>query len=194
MNAARSRGVEGNKRLPATERKAQILAASEKVLQREGLARFSLEDVAKEAGVAATLPRHYFKSRDGLLVATVNGMIAETLAPLLDPDTSLNLEDRYRAYIRHIDEIRWAHFLWLRAESVHPDVERAVDKWRKLLVALSFGRRWDDLSIAERAHGAGWVGYFATSVAEWISQDCHDQELMLNLLLKTANQFGVVGA
>ena len=182
------------KRLPADQRRAQILEAATRVLARDGLDRFSLEGVAREAGVAATLPRHYFDSRDRLLAAVVNELTPQVVEPLLRRDPALTLEDRYRLYIRLVGQTRWAHGLWHRAETVHPDLEATARRLRRLLISLSFGRSWKDLSTDEKLRGAGWIGFFSAAVSEWIAQGLKDEDMLLEVLLDGARRFGVGGA
>ena len=184
----------GARRLPADKRRAQILDAARVVLARDGVDRFSLEEVAREAGVAATLPRHYFESRDRLLAAAVNALTLDVVEPLLRPDPALTLAERFRMYIRRISELRWGYAMWLRAQSVHPDVEAAAVDLRRRLTSLSFGRPWEELSTVEQLQGAGWVGYFTAAVAEWIEQESDDPEVLLEALLDGARRLGVRGA
>ena len=182
------------RRLPADQRRAHILEAAQRVLARDGIDRFSLEGVAREAGVALTLPRHYFDSRDRLLAAVVNELTPRVVEPLLRPDPDLSLEDRYRLYIHVVGENRWAHGLWHRAEAVHPDLEATARKLRRLLISLSFGRRWEELSTEEQLRGAGWIGFFSSAVTEWMAQDVDDEDVLLEVLLDGARRFGVEGA
>ncbi len=194
MAAAKPNHETEARRLPPDRRRAQILQAAKLVLARDGVDRFSLEEVAREAGIAATLPRHYFESRVGLLAAAINALTLDVIEPLLRPDPTLALAERFRMYIRQISELRWGHTMWLRAESVHPDVEAAARDLRRRLTSLSFGLPWEELSTAEQLHGAGWIGYFTAAVAEWIEQESDDQELLLEVLLEGARRFGVRGA
>lgn len=182
------------RRLSADQRRAQILEAAKRVLERDGLNRFSLEGVAREAGVAATLPRHYFDSRDRLLAAVVNDLTPQIVEPLLRRDPSLSLEERYRLYIQVVGRNRWAHGLWHRAEAVHPDLARSARKLRRLFVSMSFGRSWKELSTEEQLRGAGWVGFVSAAVTEWMELGLKDEELLLTVLLDEARRFGVVGA
>lgn len=112
------------KRLRPDERRAQILDAATRVLAREGIARFSLEGAAREAGIAPTLPRRYFESGDQLLAAVVSEITPQVVEPLLRPDPGLSLEDRYREYIHSVRELPWAHGLWQRAEAAHRTLRR----------------------------------------------------------------------
>jgi AcrR family transcriptional regulator len=182
------------RRLPPDERRAQILEAATRVLARDGIARFSLEGAAREAGIAPTLPRHYFESRDQLLAAVVNQITPQVVEPLLRPDPSLSLEDRYRAYIERVRELPWAHGLWQRAEAVHPDLDEAAGKLRRLFVAASYATPWKDLSSEQQYEGVGWIGFFTMAVTEWLEQGGEDEEALLAVLLDAARRFGVRGA
>lgn len=181
------------RRLPADRRRAQILDAAVRVMARDGVERFSLEEVAREAGVAATLPRHYFKSRIGLLAAAVSELSPRVLEPLLRRDESLSLEGRFRLYLQRIDKFHWAHGLWEQAEAVHPELEAEVVKLRRLLVGLSFGRPWDELSPAEQLRGVGWIGFFSAAVTEWIRQGRRDADVAVQVLLDGARRFELPG-
>jgi AcrR family transcriptional regulator len=182
------------KRLPPDQRRAQILDAATRVLAREGIARFSLEGAAREAGIAPTLPRHYFESRDQLLAAVVNEITPQVVEPLLRPDPAMSLEDRYREYIERVRKLPWAHGLWQRAEAVHPDLETAAEKLRRLFVALSYGTPWKELSPEQQFEGVGWIGFFTMAVTEWLEQGGEDEQVLLTVLLDAARRFGVRGA
>src|SRR5581483_4574515 len=101
---------------PPDQRRALILEAATRVPPRDGIAGFSLEGTAREAGIAPTLPRHYFESRDQLLAAGVNPVGPPVVGPLPRPDRGVSRAERYRGYIRLVREIPWAHGLWERAE------------------------------------------------------------------------------
>src|SRR6476660_168878 len=90
----RQHGLSQVTRMKASERRAQILLAARDVLARDGLDRFSLEEVARQSGVAATLPRHYFGGRDGLLGATVAEVIDDLATSLTSPDPNITAHQR----------------------------------------------------------------------------------------------------
>jgi AcrR family transcriptional regulator len=56
---------------PRADRRAQILAAAERVVTRNGYASTSMKDIAEEAGVAQALLHYYFESKDELLTEVV---------------------------------------------------------------------------------------------------------------------------
>lgn len=56
---------------PRADRRAQILAAAERIVTRNGYANTSMKDIAEEAGVAQALLHYYFESKDELLTEVV---------------------------------------------------------------------------------------------------------------------------
>jgi AcrR family transcriptional regulator len=179
--------------MPPAERKRQILDAARVVLSRDGLERFSLEAVARQAGVAATLPRHYFESRDGLLIATAIEVITELTNVLTVADPSRPLPFRLRAYIDMLAENPWAHLVWMRAPNLHPELDEVVQRIHRRLVEISFGRRWEALDDYERIVASGWIGYANAAVSQWIEQGADDEELLLRALLEGARRHDVNG-
>jgi AcrR family transcriptional regulator len=64
------------------ERRAQILAALEQVVLREGLARLTLAKVADEAGLPRPLVRYFAGNRDDLILMLLDRMVARGEAML----------------------------------------------------------------------------------------------------------------
>lgn len=182
------------KRMAWDQRKAMILRTARSVLERDGIERFSLEQVAREAGVAATLPRHYFFSRDGLLVAALIDLLHEITDVLLVADPALTLEERLRAYIEQLARNPWSHSIWLASARVHPEVDEHSRQTRRRLIEASFRRPWDDLAPDERVAMSGWIGYVDGAVMQWIEEGAEDQQMLLTVLLDGAKRHGVVGA
>jgi len=61
----------GPRARPRADRRAQLLAAAERVVTRTGYASTSLKDIAEEAGVAQALLHYYFQSKEELLAEVV---------------------------------------------------------------------------------------------------------------------------
>lgn len=177
------------RRLPPTERKAQILLAARRVLARDGVDGFSLEEVAREAGVAATLPRHYFDSRDGLLAAAALETAREVTEPLIAP--GLTLPERLRIYISRLAENSWGHALWVNSGYLHPLVDETLRKLRCAMIEGAYQRRWDHMTPHEQLTNSGLIGYFNDVVTAWIDQGAKDQELVVSALLDGARRLGV---
>ncbi len=178
------------KRLSGDERRAQLLNAAKRLVLREGgIDGFSLDAVGREAGVALSLPRHYFESSERLLALAVGEAAQEVVEPFLRRDPNLTFEERVRLYLDRLSPMWWGHSLWVRADSLHPDV-RAGDL-RRQLVSASLGRDWADLTPAEQLLGAGWIGFCTTATAEWIEQGCQDRETFVRVLVEGARRFGI---
>jgi AcrR family transcriptional regulator len=127
-----------------------LLVAAERVVTEHGPA-FSLDAVAREAGVSKGGLLHHFRSRDALLVALVGAWTArfdEAVARQLDPD-----DDRpgrvCRAHIRAtFDEPEVGGGPW-----VHTSVQTAVISVPEVLErARADAERWQRDMLADGLH------------------------------------------
>lgn len=82
-------------------RKAQIIQATRRVILRKGYHRATIQDIATEAGVSTGIPHHYFSSREGLLLATLEH-VAEEMRRFVDAEIEAAPTPRAKieAYIR----------------------------------------------------------------------------------------------
>ncbi|GAA1060544.1 TetR/AcrR family transcriptional regulator [Agromyces bracchium] len=82
-------------RLDPAERREQIIAATLRLVARDGFARVTLRDVAAEVGVVHGLIRHYFATREQLVAAAFDAAVLEEakedeeLATRLEPIPAL---------------------------------------------------------------------------------------------------------
>lgn len=65
------------------ERRRSLLDAAAKVIARKGLVGLTMNDIAKEAGCSYGVASFHFKSKDGLILAALDHLVAEY-------DTALN--------------------------------------------------------------------------------------------------------
>lgn len=158
-----------------------------------GLANFSLEEVARESGVAASLPRHYFGSREGLLLAVARQIIEEVVAVLGAPRGGATLRERVAAYLEILAKDPWVHQVWMRAGEHSPELQELVAGARRRLAELSFDVRWDELGARERLALMGWVGYFEGVVSGWVEQGESDMSAVVETLTDAARRLGVTG-
>ena len=177
-------------RMCAGDRRAHILRAARVVLARDGIDRFSLEEVAREADVAATLPRHYFRSRDGLLSATVAAVIDDLATSLTAPDPALDAHDRIEAYVMRLVNEPWSHAIWKRAHDLHPDIHAHLREIARRIAGLVVGRSWAEMSPAEQLRASGWVGYATAAVTVWFEQDRDDPQVLIDALRDGADRLG----
>lgn len=185
--------VETPRRLAPDARREQLLSAARAVVAERGLAQFSLEDVAREAGVVASLPRHYFGSRDGLLVAVAARVIDEVVAILGAPRGGAALTQRLVAYLDILVRDPWVHRVWMDASGYSPELQDRVTTARCRLAALSFDVEWESLSSREQLALMGWAGYFEAVISGWIEQGLGDRAAVIEALADAARRLGVRG-
>jgi len=175
-----------SRRLSPDERKAQILEAASRLLSESGLNSFSLEAVARQAGVAATLPRYYFGSTDELLRAATQDIVEEVERVLLSTELGLSTQERFARYLSTLEKAPWGHAVWMRAPELHADLESIVQTARKHMVESMFGKPWDALALVDRFEGRGRIGYIEAVVAQWIEHGMENTPLVVDVLTRAA--------
>ena len=129
-------------RKTAEDRRADLLEAAQRVIRREGFAHLTLREVGAEAGVAHSLVRHYFGTRDELL-AEAFALAAESDQPSLPPypgDSASHLE----RLVHRTEPMDRDHYLmWIDAWSEAPrspalkrTLRRYEDECQQSLAAL----------------------------------------------------------
>ncbi|MCD6499441.1 MAG: TetR/AcrR family transcriptional regulator [Deltaproteobacteria bacterium] len=63
-----------------TEKRKQLVQVAQRVIQKQGIRKTTLEDIARAAGMATTSVYYYFKNKNKLLRAVVSALIDSTLA------------------------------------------------------------------------------------------------------------------
>lgn len=175
--------ADGNpKRLSPDLRKAAILEAAQRLLSRSGIVGFSLEAVAREAGVAASLPRHYFGSYVDLLQAATADVLKAVEEALLNPDLSIPLEARLGAYLDVLREQPWGHSIWMRSAEVHPQADAIVRQARQRITEAMLLRPWNKLSKQEQIYSRGRIGFVEAVVTDWIERGMADRELVIETM------------
>lgn len=176
------------KRLPPGERKVQILNATLRLLATNGLQGFSLEAAAREAGVAASLPRHYFGGTSGLLKAATEDVLEQVQQILWHPPPNERLEVRLARYLDILAEHPWGHDVWMRAAEIHEDVAAIVRHSRRRMVETIFGRDWRTLSHREQIDGRGHIGHIETIVSDWIERGMSDSATVVDVLARAVRE------
>jgi len=174
------------KRLSPEARKVEILQAALRVLAKVGLKGFSLESVAREAGVALSLPRHYFGGTYDLLKAATESLLKDVENALLSPGKGKSNASRFEAYLQILSLAPWGHEVWIRASDLHPDLEVIVQQARRRMVESMYGRAWEQLSESEQIDGRGRIGYIEAVVRDWIDLGMGDQELVVVALVRAS--------
>lgn len=172
------------KRLAPDERKAEILQAAIRLLERKGLEGFSLEAVAREARVALSLPRHYFGGYRDLLKAATEDLLGEVETTLLSRDLKMPLADRFAAYLDLLLRNPWGHQIWTQSADVHPEVDAVVRKARRRMTEAMYRRPWRELSKREQLDARGRIGYVEALVSEWLEHGKSDRDVVVELIVQ----------
>lgn len=168
-----------SKRLSPEQRKTEILLAARRLLGRQGLTGFSLEAVAREAGVAASLPRHYFGGHVDLLQAATAEVLEAVETALLTPDPAVSTEARLAAYLDVLTQHPWGHALWMRSAEFHPDTDAVVRQARRRMAEALSLRPWNKLSRQQQIHARGLIGFVEAVVTDWIERGMSDREVVI---------------
>jgi AcrR family transcriptional regulator len=169
------------RRLSPEVRSAAILEAAKRLLDREGVPGFSLEAVAREAGVAASLPRHYFGGSVELLSAATIDVLKQVERAVRAPQ--VGVEGRVSGYLDVIRTYPWGHSVWMRAGEIHPSIETLVNKARVRLGAAILGKPWSSMSRREQIHARGSVGFAEAVVSDWIERGFTERKLVIEALI-----------
>lgn len=179
----------GPRRLQPQQRQAEILQAALRLLARNGLEGFSLEAVAREAGVAASLPRHYFGGVSGLLKAATADVLGEVEQLLLLREGAPRLEERIRLYLDVLTRHPWAHRVWMRAGEVHAEIGAAVRKARRRMAENIYGAPWADLSVRDQLEAQGRIGHVEAIVADWLQRRMANRGIVVDVLVSTMREW-----
>lgn len=173
------------KRLSPDARKAELLSAATALLAREGLEGFSLEAVAREAGVALSLPRHYFGSYRDLLKAATEDLLRLVEKTLLSHEIKLDLKSRVVAYMDLLESNPWGHDVWMRSASIHPEVDAIVRGARRRMSESMYRKPWHDLSAQEKLDARGRIGYIEAVISDWLESMIDSREVVAELVAHT---------
>lgn len=138
-----SRSPARTPRLPASERRRQLLDAALDILATEGFDAINVESVARRAGVTRPVVYDQFGDLDGLLVALVDREEATALAPLgailgdpgeMDPDRFL--VEGVRGFLRAVRSApRTWRLVLMPPDGGSPDLRERVQRSRRTITA-----------------------------------------------------------
>ena len=149
-------------RLPRAERRAQLLAAADRVLTRDGPGA-SMQAIATEAGITKPILYRNFGDRDGLLRALAEqhteGLLDELRATLTGPgDLRARTAAAVDAYLRLIEGRPAVYRFLTRGAAGEPDVSGTVDL---------FARRLGDELAGGMLHEPELAGLDAGRATSW---------------------------
>jgi len=172
------------KRLSPSARKEEILQAALNLLAAGGLKGFSLEAVARAAGVALSLPRHYFGGTDELLKAATEHILRDVENVFRSGKGGVYDANSFDAYLQILAGAPWVHEAWMRAGELHSGLDAIVRMARRRMTESMYGRPWNALTAAERIDGRGRIGYIEAVVAEWLKQGMKNRVLVVAALVR----------
>lgn len=170
-------------------RREQLLNASAAYVASHGV-DFSMDDIAREAGVSPPLMRHYFGNRDGLLTALVEQGIEQIMEILTGPHHG-DLNARLYAYLEFVRARPWAHRLWMAAGTHEETLSPRVAAARTHLKQAAFGGRWDQDDLDQRFRASAWIAVVEKSVDEWLLEQDEPAKKVAHRLVDIAGRLGI---
>lgn len=135
-------------RLPADERRTQLIESALTIAQRSGLSAVTVRQVAEEAGVSLGVVHYCFESKDDLIFAMGESLILQLTAAVHDSFGQI----RNATELRGIEGLR--ELLHMGLSGMWPIIEATPD--RQLLIYEITA-----LSLRQRAAGDDIVGTVA---------------------------------
>lgn len=150
--------------------RSQILSAAETAIGRFGVAKTTIDDVAKEAGVSRPTIYRYFRDRDTLMTAMI-----EARSRRLFDDTREYVADRKTFAEQAVDGLLYLVDKGRRDPAIHlivnPDqVNRATALvGSSSLAARLTSEMWTPLIVAARERGEIREGLTDAEICNWIT-------------------------
>lgn len=179
----------GEKRLDLDVRRAQLLALGRDLFGQRPYDEIPIDEIAERAGVSKGLLYHYFGSKRGFYVATIQEAATALLAATLE-DPMLPPPERARrsmeTYLDFVSENAPA-FKALLGSGIGTDAEVAAvvdavrtEFVRRLLTNLGLAEvRRPVFELAARA----WIGLVEASSLAWLERGEPERETLLAFLL-----------
>lgn len=179
-------------RMDPQRRREQLLDVAADYITEHGV-DVSLDDIARKAGISPPLMRHYFKNRDGLLVALFERMLGE-IVPIWTTRSDGSLADRIVGYLDWIAARPWAHRLWMAAATKEVVLAPMVTDARRRLMSAAHARRWEEQDRDQRFRANAWVAVIESSVQNWLTDGTPDRDQLVGLLLDIAARLDIPAA
>ena len=176
-------------RMDPQRRREQLLDVAADYIGERGV-DVSLDDIAREAGISPPLMRHYFKNREGLLVALFERMLGEII-PIWTAQSEESLADRLGRYLDWIAARPWAHRLWMAAGSKEQVLAPMVTDARRRLMSAAHAKRWQDQTREERFRANAWVAVIESSVQNWLGDGTVERDELVPQLLDIAARLDI---
>jgi AcrR family transcriptional regulator len=187
-------------RLNVDERRRQLLELGARLFATHSYAELSMARIAREAGISKALLYHYFPSKQGFFVATLQ-QGAEEIARRTEPDPELApleaLAGSLDAFLGWIEENETAYRKLMESIGSVPEVKLLVDQIRDATSA----RILDGLGAGQppppkiRAAARGWLWFMDGAILDWLEhRDMSRAELRDFLLASLSGSLSAAGS
>ncbi|MEM8537712.1 MAG: TetR family transcriptional regulator [Pseudomonadota bacterium] len=153
----------------ADRRRRQLLDAARRSILNHGLAKTTLATVATEAGLSQGVAVFYFKSKAGLLSATLRDLYQsyedhwmsklENAGPVAARRLKALVEADFDTQACGPDVLPLWYAFWgeLRAQQEYHDIADGFEQRRSAVLCDVWQNMWDDCDAAEAARLAHWT-------------------------------------
>ena len=175
------------RRLEPSERRAELLAAGEKLFSERAFDDVSLDDLADEAGISKNLLYHYFAGKRELYIEMVRDATARMVAATA-PDASLEPAEQLHAsidaHLNYAREHAQGYIALQRGAGVDAEVQAIVLEARERVVARALAALpFPDGAPAEVELALhAWVGTIDSLTIRWLEHPGLPQERVRDLL------------
>lgn len=181
------------RRMDPGARRAVLLDAAMEYFDAEGI-DVPLEAVAKAAGISPALMRHYFGTRDGLLLALFRDRLPGLTSVFTATD--IGVREQLTTYLAWIERRPWAHQIWVAAvndPARDPALRQEILAARRVLIERAAGRPWDEHDHNLRARAQAFVAAFEAAVGSWLDSGRPARDVLLADLSDIATRLGIAG-
>ena len=173
-------------RLPADERRRQLVEIGWRLLQSRPIQEMALDEVAAEAGISRTLVFHYFPTKGDFYAAVVQSAGEHLLRPVLTPEGA-SAEERVRTlvegFVRLVERNRSSYTALVRAAGGGD--QRVVDLIGEIRDSLVpkwlAAAEWTDDDALARLVVRGWLVGMEETVLAWDPRSVRREQLVQHL-------------
>jgi AcrR family transcriptional regulator len=173
-------------RLPADERRRQLVEIGWRLLQSRPIHEMALDEVAAEAGISRTLVFHYFPTKGDFYAAVVQSAGEHLLRPVLTPEGA-SAEERVRTlvegFVRLVERNRSSYTSLVRAAGGGD--QRVVDLIGEIRDSLVpkwlAAAEWTDDDALARLVVRGWLVGMEETVLAWDPRSVRREQLVQHL-------------
>ena len=173
-------------RLPADERRRQLVEIGWRLLQSRPIHEMALDEVAAEAGISRTLLFHYFPTKGDFYATVVQSAGEHLLRPVVTPEGA-SPEERVRTlvegFVRLVERNRSSYTALVRAAGGGD--QRVVDLIGEIRDSLVpkwlAAAEWTDDDALARLVVRGWLVGMEETVLAWDPRTVRREQLVEHL-------------